>query len=161
MWGATSTYHTAGSPLILVTATQGPEELSGDWVGLVTVSFVSEPQVRSWPGTRDLAAWGQSLTGLGVLGAVGGDCLPVTPFHAALCLCPSFLAPRSPGVSPTGGPYPLSVPPLPSLALSPCGLLGTLEGKEIVHLFFLAVTLKVTLERVCLPSSDRPVQEGA
>lgn len=83
---------------------------------------------------------------------MGGDCSPVTPFHAAVCT-------HSPGVSPTGGPCPLSIPLLPSLALLPYGLLGTLEGKEIVYLFFSSCHLEVTLERVCLPSNDKLVQE--
>lgn len=67
--GASSTYHTAGSLLILLVAATKALKI---WVvigwDLWTVSFVSGPQVRSWPRTRDLVVWEQSLLGLRVCG---------------------------------------------------------------------------------------------
>lgn len=69
---------------------------------LWAMSFVSGPQVRGWPSTRDLAVWEQPLPGLRMLGAVGGNCPLVT--DAAVCLCPPFSTPHSPVVSPAGGP---------------------------------------------------------
>lgn len=104
---------------------------------LWTMNFVSGPQVRSWPSTRDLAVWGQPLPGLRVLGAAGGNCILPSQVHTA-----QWRALQRPSASLHTS---LTVPSTVTL-WAPGGSGGTGDCAPV----FVSCHLKVTLERVLL-----------